>query len=267
MDHQISSDRRFDDEITKSYQFIKNTHKEIRFVGPLFFKPIKSNFKALFKDNCQFKFKHFSRSVGTMMMKQHDQSHGVKLLKQSCCPTAIESLNYIIFCPFRATWNWKSCCPQAISCCLVQSVLLTMWLLSLESATIGTPWRIEVISSQRLTTNAQVIQWKPTHLLLFICTFPAIISMLLFGGVDIHCMYCSWSVSNQACPSFCFNVAIFKSLWHPTDHTYDICKWWQFCHFIKTASFINCIRLCSEQTSLAFLVEAIRNYNITMLIM
>ena len=54
MDHRISSDRRFDDKITRSPWIIKNKYKQIKFVGPLFFKPIKSNFQALFEENCQF---------------------------------------------------------------------------------------------------------------------------------------------------------------------------------------------------------------------
>ena len=29
-------------------------HKHIMFVVPLFFKPVKSTFQALFKENCQF---------------------------------------------------------------------------------------------------------------------------------------------------------------------------------------------------------------------
>ena len=32
----------------------KKSHKQIKFEGPLFFKPIKNHFQALFKDICQF---------------------------------------------------------------------------------------------------------------------------------------------------------------------------------------------------------------------
>ena len=40
--------------LKSNIQHAKHTHKQVRFVGPLFFKPIKSNFQALFKKNCQF---------------------------------------------------------------------------------------------------------------------------------------------------------------------------------------------------------------------
>ena len=62
-DHRVSSDG-FDDEIIESPQFIKIicenasthtfTHNQIKFLVPLFFKLIDSNFQALFKENCQF---------------------------------------------------------------------------------------------------------------------------------------------------------------------------------------------------------------------
>ena len=64
----------------KMYKMHKHTHTHTNtneFLGPLFFKPMNSNFQALFKENCQLsrqtekiktevKFKHFSRSVGSM---------------------------------------------------------------------------------------------------------------------------------------------------------------------------------------------------------
>ena len=40
--------------LKSNIQHAQNTHKQIMFVGPLFSKPIKSDFQALFKENYQF---------------------------------------------------------------------------------------------------------------------------------------------------------------------------------------------------------------------